>query len=311
VLTIGSAGNAGIVALNSFAVGFSAVNVVNGTAVLETSDDRIDPDTPVTLGSSLGSATLDINGLSQTLSELTFAGSGSEVTGGTLRLDDSPTVTVAGTGHEILSDVVLDDDATFSLTGTGDLTVSGDVSGSGGIIKEGVGTLTFSGANTYTGTTTINSGTFVLSGTLAATSQVFIGSATLECTGSTKSANAVEITGTATQKGSMTVDTLSGSGSLTHDGGTLTLTNASTLTGTLTVASGSLVLNAIVSGSGVTSATFTPSALTVDFSSAPSSGDQFVLLNGPTGGAYGTVTLTNAGGATGTYNSSTSTLTIN
>jgi autotransporter-associated beta strand protein len=102
---------------------------------------------------------------------------------------------------------------------------------------------------------------------------------------------------------------LSGSGSLTHDGGTLALTNASALTGTLTIASGSLVLNAIVSGSGVTSATFTPSSLTVAFSPAPSTGDQFVLLAGATGGTY-TVSLTGTT-KTGTYNSSTSTLTIN
>lgn len=104
---------------------------------------------------------------------------------------------------------------------------------------------------------------------------------------------------------------VSGTASLTLNGsGTLTLTNASTLTGTLTVASGSLILNAIVSGSDVASATFSSSALTVDFSSIPSSGSQFVLLAGPTGGTYATVSLTGAGGATGTYNSATSTLTI-
>ena len=64
-----------------------------------------------------------------------------------------------------------------------------------------------------------------------------------------------------------------------------------------------------MSGSGVTSATFTPSALTVAFSAAPATGDQFVLLAGATVGSY-TVTLTGTA-MTGTYNSSTSTLTIN
>jgi hypothetical protein len=56
-------------------------------------------------------------------------------------------------------------------------------------------------------------------------------------------------------------------------------------------------------------ATFTDTTLTVDFSSAPSSGQQFKLLNGSTAQSY-TPTLTGAGGASATYNSSTSTLTI-
>ena len=302
VVTIGSAGNAGTIELEEVLPSTLArVNIQNGTGKLVAYDDRIDPATPVTIGA----AVLDINGQSQTLSDLTFAVGAGTITGGTLRL--AGTVAATGTGHAISSAVALDAAVTFS--GSGSLLVSGVVSGSNSLTKTGTGTLTLSGANTHTGTTTISGGTVVLSGTLAATSQISIGTATLECTGSTKSANAVAITGTATQKGSMTVGTLSGSGSLTHDGGALTLTNASTLTGTLTIASGSLVLNAIVSGSGVTSATFTPSSLTVAFSAAPATGDQFVLLAGATAGTY-SVTLTGTV-MTGTYNSSTSTLTIN
>jgi autotransporter-associated beta strand protein len=306
--TIGAPGNAGVVAFESvLSSNASGVNIVNGTARLTVgNDDRINPATPVTIGSSIGPTTLDIFGQSQTLANVAFTVASGSITNGTLRL--TGTVATTGTGHLISSAVALDAAVTFS--GSGELTISGVVSGSESLTYTGTGTLTLEGANTYTGTTTVSNGTLVLSGTLAATSQISIGTATLECTGSTKSANAVEITGAATQQGSMTVGTLSGSGSLSHDGGTLTLTNASTLTGALTVSSGSLVLNAIVSGGGVASATFTPSVLTVDFSSAPSSGNQFVLLGGPTGGTYGTVSLTNADGATGTYDSATSTLTI-
>lgn len=267
-----------------------------------------------------GSGTLILSGANTYTGTTTVSGGTLEVTGS---LADTTVVTVEdGATYKVAST-----DTVGSVSGGGNIEIgggaivtvgglntttehSGVISGFGGFAKTGSGTLTLSGANTYTGTTTVSGGTLVLSGTLAATSQISIGTATLESTGSTKSADAVEITGTATLKGAMTVGTLSGSGSLTHDGGTLTLTNASTLTGTLTVASGSLVLNAIVSGGSVTSATLTPSALTVDFSSIPSSGSQFVLLAGATGGTYSTVALTNAGGATGTYNSATSTLTI-
>lgn len=88
-------------------------------------------------------------------------------------------------------------------------------------------------------------------------------------------------------------------------------TGTNSLTGTITVTEGYLTLNKIVSNpeSLITSVTFTPSTLTVNFSSNPDSGDQFVLLAGPTGGTY-TPSLVGTS-ATGTYNSTTSTLTIN
>jgi autotransporter-associated beta strand protein len=315
-VTIGAPGYAGTAEFFNFGdlETTGTVTIRYGTVVLGFDTNLISA--ALTLISDDGPVTLDLGGADLSQGNLFFTGSGNllintDNDSGELQIENggsTATVTVSGTGHQITCDVSIDDNADFVISG--DLEISGDISGAAGITKSGDGTLTLSGANTYTGTTTVSSGTLVLSGTLAATSQISIGTATLECSGSTKLADAVEITGTATQKGFMTVGTLSGSGSLTHDGGTLTLTNASTLTGTLTVAAGSLVLDAIVSGSGVESATLTSSSLTVDFSSPPSSGNQFVLLAGPTGGTYGTVTLTNAGGATGTYNSATSTLTI-
>ena len=153
--TIGSGSNNGTVVLESTLGSAAFVNVVAGTARLSGANNRINTAAPVTIGSSLGAATLDINGLSQTLSYLAFAAGSGSITGGTLRL--TGTVATSGTGHTISSAVALDATATFS--GTGSLTISGVMSGSNGIAKTGLGTLTLSAANTYTGTTTINDGT--------------------------------------------------------------------------------------------------------------------------------------------------------
>jgi autotransporter-associated beta strand protein len=230
VVTVGSSGNAGTVQLDSFLPStLAGLSVVNGTARLTTSNNRINPATPVTVGSSLGSATLDIDSVSQTLSNLTFAGNSASVTGGTLRLANSPSVAVTGTGHSISSVVELDNDATINVSGS--LTVSGFVSGQGELKKDGTGTLTLSGP-------------------------------------------------------------------LSHTGGT-------------EIAAGSIVTQTLVSGPPqFSSATFTPDSLTVEFSSAPLSGEQYKLLPSATLNAYNTVTLVNAGSATATYNSATSILTI-
>ena len=228
--TIGSDGNAGIVVLESELPASTGVLIVFGTAQIQTStDNRINSATPVTVGSSLGSATLDLNGQSQSLSTIAFVGTGSQIIGGTLRLVGTPTVTVAGTGHQIASGVALDAATTFNAGNA--FTVSGAISGTAGLTKTGIGTLTLSGVLSYTGDTDI--------------------------------------------------------------------------------AAGSLVTQSLVSGPAkFAAATFTLSGLTVAFSSTPASGEQYRLLPGTTVNTYAAVTLTGAGSATATYNSTTSTLTI-
>jgi hypothetical protein len=62
-------------------------------------------------------------------------------------------------------------------------------------------------------------------------------------------------------------------------------------------------------GGLATSATFTHDTLTVDFSGDPTTGDEYILLLGPTNNTIATVTLTGTT-KTGTYDSATSTLTI-
>jgi autotransporter-associated beta strand protein len=227
--TIGSQGNAGTVVLDSdLPTSITSVSIVNGTFRLATYDDRIWTTTPVTVGSSAG-AILDLNSRSQTLSDITFAVGSGTITSGTLRL--TGTVATTGKGHTISSAVALDDEATFS--GTGSLTISGEISGSYGIAKTGSGTLTLSGDITYTGTTSITGGTLVVEKEYAASADI-------------------------------------------------------------------------------SQATFTPTALTVAFTTTPTSGATYQLLGGATTQTYGSgaVTLTGAGSATATYDSATSTLTI-
>lgn len=198
---IGSDGNAGTVVLENFLPSPAAkVEIRHGTLRLDFDDaygGTIGRATPVTIGDTGTSVTVIINGIDQPLSDLTLQGSGSDITGpsgGILRLVDSPTVTVSGTGHEISAAVTLDDDATFD--GTGSLLISGVVSGSAGVTMDGSGTVTLSGANTYTGTTTINSGT-MKAGSLTAFGT---GGITVEA-GGTLDKNGYAITNTITNNG--------------------------------------------------------------------------------------------------------------
>jgi autotransporter-associated beta strand protein len=105
-------------------------------------------------------------------------------------------------------------------------------------------------------------------------------------------------------------DELSGSGTLAKTGaGTLRLA-ASTFSGTLNISAGEVVLEQITTNPGglVSSATFSNTTLTVAFTGDPDADEEFVLLSGPTTQTY-TPTLTGTA-KTGTYDASTSTLTI-
>ena len=105
---------------------------------------------------------------------------------------------------------------------------------------------------------------------------------------------------------------ISGTGGLVKsDGGTLEIAEPVGTSGSLSVTDGTVVINKIVSGPAglVTSATFTPTTLTIAFSGNPAAADEFQLLTGATVQSYASVTLTGTT-ATGTYDSATSTLTI-
>ncbi len=175
--TVGSSGNAGTVAFNrDLPNSATALNVANGTAQLMTFNDRIDPTTPVTVGSTLGAATLDLNGLSQSLSRLTFAGNSGSVTtgtaaGGMLMLVNSGSVSVSGTGHVISAAMALDAASSFNVNPGSRLGITGAISGSSAasLTKSGLGTLELSGTSSYAGATTVAAGSLFVNGQLTDT----------------------------------------------------------------------------------------------------------------------------------------------
>ena len=88
--------------------------------------------------------------------------------------------------------------------------------------------------------------------------------------------------------------------------GTLTLTaNNNTYSGSTSINAGTISVT-----QGIATALFTPLTLTVTFLSTPNIGNSYVFFPGRTVQTYPSVTLIGAPGRTGSYNSSTSTLTI-
>ncbi|MBX7209039.1 MAG: autotransporter-associated beta strand repeat-containing protein [Verrucomicrobiaceae bacterium] len=169
---------AGMMQVSSTSNSYSGGTVIN-LGTIRTGASNVIPNTgAVTVNQTATgtSATLDLNGNSDTIGALTFggtsgiAGSVNQVlTGaGTLTLGGNVTVTATGnwTTSALLSgNLALGATRTFSIANsTGvdvDLDVQAVVSGSGfGITKTGAGTLQMSAANTYTGATVINNGVF-------------------------------------------------------------------------------------------------------------------------------------------------------
>ncbi|MDE8602796.1 DUF4347 domain-containing protein [Marinomonas sp. RSW2] len=149
---------------------------------------------------------------------------------------------------------------------------SGVMSGTGGLTKAGSGAFTLSGANTYTGATTVSSGTVnVQNGSaIADTSAVTVASGatfhvengTSETIGSLAGAGTVSLNGgTLTLGGDNSSTTFSGviqerssSGALTKTGsGTLTLSGTNTYSGATSLNAGTLLVTGALSAtSGVT-----------------------------------------------------------
>jgi outer membrane autotransporter protein len=162
----------------------------------------------------------------------TYTG-GTTISGGTLQLGSG------GTSGSITGNVA--DSGTLAFDRSDAVTFGGMVSGSGGLTQSGTGVLTLTANNSFTGTTTIGAGSTLQlgnGGTTGAVGGNIADSGTLLFDRSN-----------ATAYGGV----ISGSGSVQQNGlGTLTLTGASTYTGTTTVNSGTLAVNGSISHSAVT-----------------------------------------------------------
>jgi T5SS/PEP-CTERM-associated repeat protein/autotransporter-associated beta strand protein len=153
--------------------------------------------------------------------------------GGTLRIGlGSTTGTLDG-------NLTLGSGGTLVFDRSDDSTYGGIIAGDGSVTKEGAGTLTLTGENTFSGLTTISSGTL----------QIGDGTTTGSITGdvvnnATLAFNRSDAIGYA--------GAITGSGALVQAGdGTLTLSGASSYSGSTTVAAGTLE---VATGGGVTGA---------------------------------------------------------
>ncbi len=230
-------------------------------------------------------ATLDVTGATTLANTITGAGTLTKTGAGTLTLSGTNsygTTVVAGGTLNVASDanlgtgtVTLGAGTTLDVTGattinnavtlTGAATinnavtviVSGVISGANNLTKVGAGTLTLSGTNTYTGTTTVSAGTLsVAADANLGTGAVSLAAGTiLDVTGATTVDNAVTLTGAATIRTGADVllsGIVGGAFALTKTGtGALTLSAASTHSGTFTISAGTVFVTGTLASSAV------------------------------------------------------------
>jgi fibronectin-binding autotransporter adhesin len=216
----------------------------------------------------------------------TFTTPGIECGGGT----GAGTVTVSGTGTINSGSLILN---------------RGSGAGVSAVLNVNGGTLTTTGITHVTtarpATINFNGGAFTSLNTMTIPS-------TVSCI--VKSGGAVfNVAGALTINSALTDGT--GGGGLTKQGsGTLVLNGANTFTGATAISAGLIRVAKAVGGITGT-ATYSPTSLTVDFANVtPTSGAAYRFLPGSTATTGLTISLTNAGGKTGTYDYSNSTLTI-
>ena len=154
---IGTAGNLGTVRVSTFLATTSGSVSINYGTLLISLSNSISYTTPVSIGISGGSGTLDFGGNALALSQLTFIGSGSFVTStgiGALTMQDgaSPAIITVqdGTGHQIYSNMVLANNLTVHVPLGATLLISGNITGAFTLTRTGCGTLTLTGTNTST-----------------------------------------------------------------------------------------------------------------------------------------------------------------
>jgi autotransporter-associated beta strand protein len=219
----------------------------------------------------------------------TFTTVGIECGGGT----GAGTVTVSGTGTINANSLILN---------------RGNGAGVSAVLNINGGTLKATGITHITtarpATINFNGGTFTSLNTMSIPS-------TVTCV--IKSGGAVF----STSAGQLNVQSVlatdgTGGGLVKQGTGTLALGSvAHTYTGSTTISAGAITVSK-TTNSITGTATYTPTSLTVNFSNVtPNSGDTYKFFPGSTATTGLTISLINAGGKTGSYDYSTSTLTIN
>ena len=212
-----------------------------------------------------------------------------------------------------------------TLTVTGASILNGVISGAGSLTKSGANILTIGGSNTYSGGTSyvssgvaayilynssnaFGTGLFTASnlpgridtgGNITLSNNFLINSSSLQYR--TLVGNTVIVTGD-----------IAGIGGINKTGnGILDLQGNRTYAGSTSITAGTLRTYK-TTGSSTATADFTISTnLTVTFNVPPDAGTQtYQFFQGSTNRTYTTITLVNAAGRTGTYNSATSTLTV-
>ncbi len=283
-VTLGSLSGGGNTRFGSDAVVTDGITSGTVTSVGNLNANLSGSGTTVTVG---GLLTGDISGGTVgagSLSAGTVSGGATTVTGAAgITTQTSGTTTVGGVAtlgtlsggtanlNGTTSAISTLNGGTVNLGGSTALTVSagssaGTITGDGSLTRAGSGTLTLTGANSYTGTTTVSSGVLniqhatALGSTDAGTSvaagaalqlqnNITIGAESLTLSGSGIANDGAlrNIAGTTTFGGLVT---LGGAARINSDAGTLTLSNAGTITGAgfnLTLGgAGDLVVNSII-----------------------------------------------------------------
>jgi len=236
---------------------------------------------------------------------LTLAGSGSIATSKSVEVDSSLDIqATAGTGTSIASlsgrGTVVLGAQTLTLTNAAD-SFTGSISGTGGLIVAG-GTETFGGTSTYTGTTTVMSGsTLALTSGASLSTSSIVDNGTFDISPTSNTLVAMTTTiGSLNGSGIVTLGahtlvfsaangtfagSISGTGGLTINSGTETLTGVNTYTGATLISGGTLAL----SGGGSLSPTAQVEADGVFDISAASGAN--ITLASLIGGGSGTVNL--------------------
>lgn len=131
---------------------------------------------------------------------------------GTRTIDNASGGTVTFSG-----DIGLNKDVLVTAGSGENLVLSGDINGTGQISKQGAGTVTMSGNNGYSGATAIDAGTLVLSGDISASSHMYLG---LDAGADNAT---LELAGSGATFGNMTVNSGSGTRTITVTEGSHTL----------------------------------------------------------------------------------------